>query len=211
MTKRVILLAGLVFAAAAFATQEESRSDPFIPLTEGNTRFIKGDTIRPPMDRFRRAELAAGQHPFAAIVTCSDSRVPPELIFNQGLGDLFVVRVAGNVVDPVTLGSLEYAAEHLDVGLIVIVGHTDCGAVKAALEARGAVEGNLGMLLGRIAPAIRKARAQAALDAKADLLDLAVRANIRLAADELLRDSPVLSRLVQTLYHLDTGAVEILR
>jgi carbonic anhydrase len=149
----------------------------------------------------------------------TDSRVPPELIFNQGLGDLFVVRVAGNVVDPVTLGSLEYAAEHLDVGLIVIVGHTDCGAVKAALEARGAVEGNLGMLLGRIAPAIRKARAQAALDAKADLLDLAVRANIRLAADELLRDSPVLSRLVrdrkvrivQTLYHLDTGAVEILR
>ncbi len=219
MTRRFFLLIGLVLAAAAFAAQEEFRPDPFIPLTEGNARFIKGDIQHPPMDRYRRAELAKGQHPFAAILTCSDSRVPPEHIFNQGLGDLFVVRVAGNVIDPDVLGSLEYAAEHLDVPLILVMGHTDCGAVKAALEAKGDAEGNLGVILGKIAPAVRKARAQAALDAKADLLDLAVRANVRLAAAEILRTSPVLSRLVgkrkvrivQALYHLDTGAVEILR
>jgi carbonic anhydrase len=219
MKKRFILLCGLIVAAAVATRARNFPSDPFIPLTEGNLRFIKGDIEHQPMDRYYRAELAKGQHPFAAILTCSDSRVPPEHIFNQGLGDLFVVRVAGNVVDPVALGSLEYAAEHLGVALIVIMGHTGCGAVQSALESKGADEGNIGVILGKIAPAVRKARALAALDSKADLLDLAVRANVDQTAAEILRASPVLSRLagqlkvriVKTLYHLDTGAVEILR
>jgi carbonic anhydrase len=218
MTKRLAWLVGIVLVATSFTATEGPRTDPFIPLTEGNSRFIKGDPEPRPMDRYRRAELAKGQHPFAAILTCADSRVPPEFIFNQGLGDLFVVRVAGNVADPAVLGSLEYAAEHLGVTLIVIMGHTDCGAVKAALEGKGA-EGNLGVILGRIAPAVRKAKAQAALDVKADLLDLAVRANVQQAVTDLLRDSEVLShlvgahkvRIVKALYHLDSGAVEILR
>jgi len=219
MTQHLAWLAGIVLAAGAFTADVETRTDPFIPLTEGNNRFIKGNLERKPIDRYRRAELVRGQHPFAAILTCADSRVPPEYIFNQGLGDIFVVRVAGNVADSAVVGSLEYAAEHLDVPLIVVLGHTDCGAVKAALESKGEVEGGLGVILGRIAPAARKAKAEAALDAKADLVDLAVRANVRQVAADILRDSPTLShmvgsrkvRIVKALYHLDTGAVEILR
>ena len=219
MIKRLGWLLAIVFVATSFTATEGPRTDPFIPLTEGNTRFIKGDPEPRPMDRYRRAELAKGQHPFAAILTCSDSRVPPELIFNQGLGDLFVVRVAGNIADAAVLGSLEYAAEHLGVTLVVVMGHSGCGAVQSALEAKGEAEGNIGVILGRIAPAVRKAKAQAALDAKANLLDLAVRANVQQAVADLLRDSAPLShlvgarkvRIVKALYHLESGAVEIRR
>lgn len=219
MKGRIVLVAAVALVATAFTAPEGPRKDPFIPLTEGNRRFVKGDPEQKPIDRYHRAELAKGQHPFAAILTCADSRVPPEIIFNQGLGDLFVVRVAGNIADPATLGSLEYAAEHLGVSLIVVMGHSHCGAVKSALETTGETNGNVGFILGRIAPAIRRARAEAAGNPKADLLDLAVRDNVRQAAADMLRDSQVLSRLagirkvrvVKALYHLESGAVEILR
>src|SRR5438876_10670259 len=109
-------------------------SEAISRLKEGNGRYAGGNLQHPGQTTERRAELANTQHPFATIVSCSDSRVPPEIVFDQGLGDLFVVRVAGNVIDDHALGSIEYAVDHLGVRLIVVLGHQSCGAVKAAKE-----------------------------------------------------------------------------
>jgi carbonic anhydrase len=103
-------------------------------LTEGNARFISCNVTHPGQSKERLQELVSGQHPFAVVVGCSDSRVPPEIIFDQGLGDIFVVRTAGKVLDNAVLGSIEYAVEHLSVPLVVVLGHDSCGAVKAAVE-----------------------------------------------------------------------------
>ena len=109
----------------------------------------------------KRETLVAGQSPFAVIVSCSDSRVPPELIFNQGLGDLFVVRVAGNVIDKIELGSVEYAVEHLKAPLIVVMGHENCGAVEAAVEASGKKQhGNIGAIINKIEPSVKKVKSK---------------------------------------------------
>ncbi|MBU3146209.1 carbonic anhydrase [Clostridium sp. CF012] len=107
----------------------------------------------------KREELISGQHPFAVIITCSDSRVPPEFIFNQGLGDLFVVRVAGNVIDKIELGSVEYAVEHLKTPLIVVMGHEYCGAVEAAVKESGKKQhGNIGAIIDKIQPSVKKVK-----------------------------------------------------
>ena len=123
-------------------------------LEEGNERYISGSLLPKDVSKERRAHLAQfGQKPFAVIVTCSDSRVPPELIFDQALGDLFVIRVAGNVLDSIGMGSVEYAVEHLHAPLIVVMGHEKCGAVKAALDG-GEVTENIAAIAGKIKPAI---------------------------------------------------------
>ncbi len=124
-------------------------------LFSGNTEFL-GKIDKPLM-----AELAKGQHPYAVIVTCSDSRVAPEIIFDENLGKLFVVRTAGNVVDEVALGSIEYAVEHLHVPLVIVMGHQSCGAVKAAIEAKGEPEGNIGEIIKMILPSVKKVKASA--------------------------------------------------
>jgi carbonic anhydrase len=108
--------------------------DVFERLMEGNKRFASGHPRHPDESVSHRHEVAAGQHPFALVITCSDSRVSPELIFDQGLGDLFVIRTAGNLVSEMELGSIQYAVEHLDVKNIIVMGHEDCGAVKALLS-----------------------------------------------------------------------------
>ncbi|MBZ9688620.1 carbonic anhydrase [Clostridium estertheticum] len=109
----------------------------------------------------KREELINGQHPFAVIITCSDSRVPPEFIFDQGLGDLFVVRVAGNVIDKIELGSVEYAVEHLKTPLIVVMGHENCGAVEAAVEESGKKQhGNIGAIIDKIEPSVKKVKSK---------------------------------------------------
>src|SRR5258708_555531 len=115
-------------------------------LQDGNERFVKETLEKKDLGSTQRTKLAMGQHPFAIVLTCADSRVAPELIFNQGLGDLFVVRVAGNITDPLILGSIEYAAEHLHVPLIVVLGHEKCGAVSAALS-KGHFPDNIEKLL----------------------------------------------------------------
>lgn len=110
---------------------------PFDALTyliDGNTRFIRGKSRHPHSDAIRRQEVTQGQAPFATIITCSDSRVPPEIIFDCGIGDLFVIRVAGNIIDTVVLGSILYATEHLSCPLVVVLGHESCGAVTASLQ-----------------------------------------------------------------------------
>src|SRR5205823_10458333 len=126
-------------------------------LKEGNGRYTGGNLQHPGQTTERRTELANSQYPFATIVSCSDSRVPPEIVFDQGLGDLFVVRVAGNVIDDHALGSIEYSVDHLGVRLIVVLGHQSCGAVRAAREtiaAKSKAPGHIQSLVTAIQPAV---------------------------------------------------------
>jgi carbonic anhydrase len=178
-------------------------------LQDGNARFV-ADQL-PPRDPFpmQRAKTAAGQHPFAVILTCADSRVAPELIFNQQLGDIFVVRVAGNVSTPDMLGSMEYAVEHLGPTLIVVLGHTSCGAVKAALSG-DKLEGNLESLIKRVDVGKDLPKDKAAA------LDPAIKNNVLHQAQLLSKDSSVLKefaatqriRIVSGVYSLQSGKVE---
>src|SRR5213080_2297559 len=158
----------------------------------------------------RRAELTKSQHPFAIIVTCSDSRVPPEIVFDQGLGDLFVLRVAVNVINDHSLGSIEYAVDHLAVRLIVVLGHQRCGAVKAAKEtiaAKGKAPGHIESLVTAIRPAVEAT-------VKRDL-EATVKANVKNVVQALRSSTPVLKakvdaselRVIGAYYSLDTGMV----
>lgn len=182
-------------------------------LKAGNARYVAGKELTPALDAARRQELAKGQHPFAIVLSCSDSRVPPELLFNQGLGDLFVVRVAGNVADKVELGSLEYAAEHLQAPLVMVLGHKKCGAVQATADGAKA-EGNLGAVVRQIAPAVAVARK--AGKSGDELVAAAVTENVQEVAGNLSARSPVLRRLIASgklkvaagVYDLATGEVE---
>lgn len=181
-------------------------------LLAGNQRYMAGRLAHPHQVAERRVETACGQNPFAAILTCSDSRVPPEIIFDCGLGDLFVVRVAGNVLDDVVLGSIEYAAEHLGVGLVMVLGHSHCGAVTAAVQG-GHPHGHIGSLTERLRPAVERAAA-----ASQDLVEAAVVANVALTVAELRGAEPILAgliaadrlRVVGAHYDLDTGLVTLL-
>jgi len=161
----------------------------------------------------RRAELTKSQHPFAIIVSCSDSRVPPEIVFDQGLGDLFVLRVAGNVIDDHSLGSIEYAVNHLAVRLIVVLGHQRCGAVKAAKEtiaAKGKAAAHIQSLVEAIRPAV-----EATIDGD---LEATIEANVKHVVKDLRSSLPVLKPKVDSGelqviggdYSLDTGAVAFL-
>jgi carbonic anhydrase len=181
-------------------------------LLRGNHRFVTGKQEHPNQAASYRRDLAAGQHPVAAILGCADSRVPPEIIFDQGLGDLFTVRVAGNVVDDATLGSLEYAVEHLGVPLIIVLGHSGCGAVQAAL-AGGQVRGQIHRLVTAIKPAVLSAAG-----APGEPLDQAVRTNVDMVVRQLRAACPVLAPLVAqgklvivgAYYDIVTGSVELL-
>jgi carbonic anhydrase len=182
-------------------------------LMAGNKRYVASKQTHPHQTRERCVELSAGQYPFAVILGCADSRVPPEVIFDQGLGDLFVIRVAGNVLDDIVVGSVEYAAAHLHTPLIVVLGHARCGAVGATV-AGGELEGHLPSLAEAIQPAVDQVK-----DLPGDLVDNAVRANARMVAEQLRSSQPVLSELVNAgalkivaaRYDLDTGVVELLQ
>jgi len=182
-------------------------------LKEGNGRYTNGKLQHPGQTTERRAELTKDQHPFAVIVSCSDSRVPPEIVFDQGLGDLFVVRVAGNVIDDHGLGSIEYAVDHLGARLIVVLGHQSCGAVKAAKEtiaAKSKAPGHIQSLVTAIQPAVEAT-------AKSDL-GATVEANVKNVVQALRRSTPILKpkvdsgevQIIGGYYSLDTGAVTFL-
>ncbi len=181
-------------------------------LSDGNWRFRSGMPMGLNRTAMRRQEVAAGQKPFAAVVGCSDSRVPPELIFDVGLGDLFVVRAAGNVLDEAGLGSLEYAAEHLGVGLILVLGHSDCGAVKAAM-ARTPSDGHLAGLLRSIETFVPGW--STGMD---DPVGLITKAHVGQMVLKVRQCEPVLSRLCGegllavrgAFYDLQTGEVRFL-
>lgn len=188
-------------------------NEAMVRLLEGNLRYVTEQPNGPDRGEARRIEVARGQHPFAAIVSCADSRVPPEIIFDQGLGDLFVVRIAGNLATDEAIGSIEYAVEHLGVRLVVVLGHEKCGAVKAALDG-GHAPGRIEDLVEAIAPAVERSRTRAG-----DPLDNAVRANVRMVVDRLVFAEPILAekaregaiKIVGARYDLDNGTVETLR
>jgi carbonic anhydrase len=181
-------------------------------LKSGNARFVTGQSVHPNQDELVRTNVAKGQKPFAIVVGCADSRVPPEIVFDAGVGDLFVLRVAGNLADNAVIGSIEYAVEHLGAKLLIVMGHERCGAVKATLDG-AAADGHLGALLEAIRPAVAKARGNGG-----DELDLAVRINAKLVADDLRGSKPILEekvkakklKVVAARYDLDSGVVEVL-
>ena len=205
------------FLAVGFAGGEGagiSRDEAFKKLIEGNARFTEGKQAQKDLGSTRRTELTKGQHPFAVILSCSDSRVPPEHIFDQGLGDIFVVRVAGNIAGPIELGSVEYAVEHLGVPLVFVLGHQSCGAVKAAVEG-GKPEGSIGSIVEKILPAVAAAKAR--VKDKDKLLDEAILENTKNMAKTLTQESAIIKHLVDSkkikiaagVYNLATGKVEL--
>ena len=213
----ISLLAASQFALAADPAHPEqptvAPAEAVSKLKEGNGRYTTGNLQHPGQTTERRAELAKDQHPFAVILSCSDSRVPPEIVFDQGLGDLFVVRVAGNVIDDHGLGSIEYAIDHLGARLIVVLGHQSCGAVKAAKEtiaAKGKAPGHIQSLVTAIKPVVEAT-------AKDDL-ETTVKANVKHVVQALRSSTPILKAKVDSgevqviggYYSLDTGAVSLL-
>jgi carbonic anhydrase len=162
-------------------------------LKDGNARFVSETSIAQPINRTRRATLATGQTPFATFLSCSDSRVPPEIVFNTGLGDLFVVRTAGEVPDHAVLASVEYAAEHLYVPLLVVMGHESCGAVKAAVEKGKSLGPNLDYLVAAITPAVERTKSTP----EKERLKAAILANVQQVAGDTLQKSEILQHLVQ--------------
>jgi carbonic anhydrase len=179
-------------------------------LLEGNRRFFEERQVHPHASSARRMEVVRGQEPFAIILACSDSRVPPEILFDQGLGDLFVVRTAGNVIDDTALGSIEYAVAHLGVRLVVVLGHTNCGAVGAAMKGGGA-KGHLGSVMKALHGAVEEARRL-----QGDTHDLASRRNVELTVAGLKSSEPILAPLAGGLdvvgcyYDLGTGRVRVI-
>lgn len=178
-------------------------------LLAGNKRFVAGKPEHPNQSVKRREELNEGQHPFAVIISCSDSRVCPEILFDCGLGDLFVVRSAGQVADDAELASVEYAVQHLGVQLVMIMGHSNCGAV-GAMVAGGQVDGHLGKLVRTIEPALQRSQT---FD-----IDQCARENVKMQVEQLQQDKQIIKPLVDNgqleitpaFYNLTTGQVELL-
>ena len=171
-------------------------------LIAGNARFAADSERNQGRDTHRRAELAEGQKPFAVILGCADSRVPPEVIFDQGLGELFVVRIAGNTaVDPFVVGSIEYAVEHLGSVLVMVLGHQSCGAVKGAIAVtnEGAEEpGSIGDFIAPIVPVVKEVSAQEPDLSEDQLVDRSVKANVTAAVDELKSGDTLLAEAAET-------------
>ena len=189
-----------------------------LKLKEGNDRFVASKGDDPNLSSERRVSVAAGQHPFAGIIGCIDSRVPPELVFDRGLGDLFVGRVGAAIADDSQIGGMEFGVLEFGIPLLMVLGHERCGAVKAtieALEKHTAAPGQIGSLVTPIIPAVKAAEAKEAKPA--ELLDQSVRESIKISV-AVLRKSPVLSGLISSgklkvvgaRYDLDTGRVDIL-
>jgi carbonic anhydrase len=224
--KKTQLLSCLVAVGLLSANQFAQAADPAHPdqpivapaeaiskLKDGNGRYTSGNLQHPGQTTERRTELAKTQHPFATILSCSDSRVPPEIVFDQGLGDLFIVRVAGNVINDEGLGSIEYSVDHLGARLILVLGHQSCGAVDAAMKtvaAKGKAPGHIQSLVMAIKPVVDSTP-------KGDL-DTTIKANVKHVVDALRSSTPILKGRVDSgdvqviggYYSLDTGAVTFL-
>jgi carbonic anhydrase len=201
-------------AAAGLPAEEVLRR-----LREGNGRFMKGATVSPRRSPEDFRLLTQGQRPMAVIVGCADSRVPPEILFDQGVGDLFVVRVAGNVIGgggAFVKGSIEYGIVELGTSLVMVLGHSECGAVKAAvkhLDDRDALPGSIGPLVNSIRPAVLRAKSR-----PGDQLDNAIRANVEIGVEQLRSLQPIVApavkrgavKVVGAVYDLSTGSVSLI-
>ena len=176
-------------------------------LKEGNARFVEDKLEQEKTDSFRRKQISAGQNPFAVILSCADSRIVPELAFDVGLGDLFIVRVAGNVANTSSVASIEYAVANLGSKLILVMGHEKCGAVAAALE-RVDAGPNLNQLISLIEPAVKKSSDKS--------VNEVARENVRLNAKSLVADSDIISsainendvKIITAYYNLESGVVD---
>lgn len=209
----VLLFLGPLSFPASSQKSSPSKEDLVVRLMDGNARFVKGKHRHANYKR-ERAELTKGQHPYAIVLSCSDSRVPPEIVFDESLGKLFVVRVAGNVVDPVTLGSIEYAAEHLHSKLLFVLGHESCGAVKATVDG-GHFSPGIEAIVEKIKPAVAIARRKHP-DAK-DIIPFAVDENVVLQTKSVLDQSDIIKELVEKkelriatgVYRLASGKINL--
>lgn len=202
------LKGGFVTPHPAIAKENLTPDQAIDLLMAGNQRFVSNKRKNPHQDNARLTEVAKGQNPFAAILGCADSRVPSEIVFDQGLGDLFVCRVAGNIATDEQIGSLEFGAAVLGTKVIMVIGHERCGAVDATIKG-AQVPGRIGTLLEAIQPAIAQMKAPTG-----DRMEAATKANV-LYQIEILKTSPVLAGLIQQgklkiiggYYDLDTGVV----
>ena len=214
LSTAVIVVAAIIIGAMILGVghhaQTKAGPDAILAqLKAGNERHAQHKYQHPHETLARQMELIGSQHPEAEILSCSDSRVPPEIIFDQGLGDLFVVRVAGNVASDTEIGSLEYGAEHLHIPLLVVLGHERCGAVTAAAGA-DEPEGHIVTLVDLIKPAVEKSRGLTG-----DLISNSVKANVQMVVQKLRSSTPILSKLVAEgklkivggVYSLETGKV----
>jgi len=209
----ILVIALGVISMAGESAKSVSPDAALARLREGNQRFVAGTLSVRSSPNEHRAELAKGQHPFAIVVACADSRLSPEIIFDQGLGDLFVIRNAGNLLDDHVIGSIEYAVEHLHAELIVVLGHSQCGAVTAAV-AGGEAPGHLKSIMASLESSVAMAKKK-----PGDTVENAVRINAKLSAAALAQTAPILAeaakagtiKVVAARYDLATGQVEFLR
>jgi carbonic anhydrase len=218
-----LFAAGLTIGKSTLAADKPATTvkpdEALARLRAGNERYVTGKLAHPRRSPADFAPLAAGQNPFAVIVGCSDSRVAPELIFDQGVGDLFVIRVAGNVINgagSTVKGSIEYAVAELGVGLIMVLGHSECGAVKAAIQhidAHDSLPGSINELVDNIKPAVTAAKSE-----PGNLLENAIKANVRRGVERLNALEPIVApalkkgnlKVVGATYDLGSGKVEVL-
>ncbi len=186
-----------------------------ILLKNGNKRFVNGERLFQHISKERVKEAADGQNPFATLITCSDSRVPPEHIFDMGIGDIFVIRVAGNVCDTDEIGSIEYGVDNLATPLLVVMGHTDCGAVSAVLKEKE-VHGSIPKLIDNIIPAVNRVKKEYPHQGKDELINKAVQENVWQSINDLFKTSPIIRekvklgalKVIGAVYHIQTGEVE---
>ncbi|CAK0766658.1 carbonic anhydrase [Gammaproteobacteria bacterium] len=210
-----LLLSGFEKAFATDSAPKVTADEAMKLLKEGNARFTSGKTTRPHITKERLQETyKQGQHPFATIIACSDSRVPVEEIFDQGVGDIFTIRVAGNVVHADESGSVEYGAGHLGTGLVVVMGHTKCGAVTAVVKG-DKLGGNIPKLVDTIAPAVARSKAKKPELTGDALINDSIIENVKESMSLLLKSEEIAHlvhegkvKVVGALYHIESGIVD---
>ena len=196
--KKTLIALLLLVVNVVFSQQSISPKEALVKLKDGNQRFVTGKSLKPRQDFNRIKEVSKGQNPFATIIGCSDSRVPNEIIFDQGLGDLFIVRTAGQVSTYASWGSIEFAEEVLGTKLIVVLGHSKCGAVNAAVKVPE-VPGHIVTLINSIKPAVEKCKEKHHNHNHSDdeFLDAAIKENVLMQVEELKNLEPVLAKRVR--------------
>lgn len=226
--KNVIIAIPIAFVAGAALvggialakgdTNTSNSTGALAELSKGNQRFTTGNNTFPRTGATRRAETAKGQKPMATVLTCADSRVSPEFIFDQGIGDLFVVRVAGNVADTDEIGTIEYGVGHLKTPVLIVLGHTKCGAVQAVIE-KAEVSQNIKWLVDNIVPAVDRAKKKLGAEHSADkhaLVNEAVKENVVQSIHDILKRSEEVREAVAAghlqvlgaVYDIETGKVQ---
>lgn len=215
----VLLMSLILIGVSVFASEVGAEVTPeqaLKALQDGNARFTAGRSEHPHADSARLAETAEkGQAPIATILGCSDSRVPPEVLFDQGVGDIFIVRVAGNVADTDEIATIEYGVEHLHTPVLVVLGHTKCGAVTAVVKG-GKAEGSLPLLVDNIVPPVAATKKSLPNASEADIVNMSIRANVWQSINDIFRRSRIVRTLVEegklkvfgAIYSIDNGKIE---